>query len=360
MQPKHSETQSPHTFYGSDGPVSSMVSVFGSFLLIPLLIMLIASIKFGRNWWRARFWKTALRNGQTPTQGDCAVQGTVQLGKDSARAVRVEITQRGSERLSKKVKHSWKEMERKVIANPFYITTPGGTRIRVEPSDDLRLIAKMNQTERIAADRRIRAAELGAGGQLFAFGSLQPHHGADAAWLLRAPRNRRMTLSTEPIHAHCQRNARFQLFWVILACLIVLIAQLIAVPYHARLWFGETVVGQVVEKQEIRRNKGIQYVVATRVGDRVDEHSLSRNQYETVAEGDSVWLRHVPWWPSNQQVGPKATAPSVVASWFTFPVLFLLIPLYFLITRQERDWWENKLNDYGSGPLPAPKPTVPR
>ena len=366
MQPQHTESQAPRTLYSSLGPVWSDVTIFGTILALPLAIVLIASVRWGRNRWRARAWKAALRDAERATEGDTVLRGTVELAANASMAVRVEVTQTGTENYSgDKVTHKWKEVGRKITANPFYIAEASGRRTRVEPSEDVLLVDRLDQIAKLEFDRRIRAAELSAGEPVFAVGSLQRGHdpeaaqdyrGASTTMVLRPPRKGRMILATEPLHARFERTARTQGIWMVFMCVVIVVFQLFAVPYHLRHWFGETVAAEVVDKREFVTTGGHRggatghHVITTQVGESQDEYDLASDLYDSVSVGDSVWIRRVPWWPSNQQLGARATASAALAIVSTI-LVSIFAGLYFFLAWLNRPWWEKPLNQKDSGPL---------
>ncbi len=371
MQQERSEPQTHETIVpGMDlNPVESLVTVFGLGLALPLVMILVALVAWSRARWRARAWRASQGEGEVLVEGDVVLQGTVEHAAGSSVAVRVEITQVGTEKIKKdEWRHRWKEVDRKVTANPFYIAEVRGKRVRVEPSEDLVLVDAMDQTTVLDHDRRVRAAELTAGEQVFAMGSLQRAHDPEAAQgyrgqstplVLRPPKKGRMMLASEPLQARFERTARFHIIWVIVWGIILLIFQLVAFRYHVRHWLGETVHAEVIHKEKYTSTSGQRggatphYVIKCQVGDRQYDEELQSGQYHAITVGDSVPVRRVPWWPSNQQVGATATVYFALGL-VSVILLPLVLGFHLRIVYRRRPWWDHRLIDGGSGPLAEP------
>ena len=79
------------------------------------------------------------------------VAGTVELAQGEHVAVRVTVSQKGSERAVKNgYVHQWREAERTVEARPVYVRHASGARVRVEvPAvpNDVGLVDALDQKE---------------------------------------------------------------------------------------------------------------------------------------------------------------------------------------------------------------------
>jgi len=105
--------------------------------------------------------------------GEAIVLGTVEHARGEETAVRVEITQDGTESESSgSWSHSWSERERRLQVRPFYLRHGSGRRIRVEPPGRVLLVDDMDGCIRVNLAERIRVAELTPGEKVFAHGVL--------------------------------------------------------------------------------------------------------------------------------------------------------------------------------------------
>lgn len=71
-------------------------------------------------------------------EGAFVLAGKVAYGKEQPEAMRVEITQHGTEVEGSggSWRHKWTEVHRKLTVHPFYVVRSSGERVRVEPTPD--------------------------------------------------------------------------------------------------------------------------------------------------------------------------------------------------------------------------------
>ena len=106
MQQEGSKPQALGTIsqWSALGPVASQVLVLGLDLALPLAVMVVGLVQWGRYRWRASVWRATLREDEPLGEGDTVLRGRVEHATGSARAVRVAITQEGTEKISKNLK----------------------------------------------------------------------------------------------------------------------------------------------------------------------------------------------------------------------------------------------------------------
>ena len=155
--------------------------------------------------------------------GPIVLHGRVEKSEGGRHAVRVEVTQEGSESENSGVwSHTWTETSRRVFVEPFYVVDAAGRRTRVEPRDDVLLVDTMNHKAPGKRTLRICSAELTPGEEVWASGELtsapDPEgttggYRGGAGLVLRAPPGQRMLLSSEPLAARFEAKAPFHTRW---------------------------------------------------------------------------------------------------------------------------------------------------
>jgi hypothetical protein len=193
-------------------------------LLIALLLLALGSM------WLFCLWQWALAKKSAAAakvdferqsalrDGARFVSGKVELGEGESVAVRVTITQHGSEIRGKSPTHKWTETERRVEKRPFYLRLDSGERVRVDAANAaVLLVDKLDRMHWVQKWERQKRAQLDAGERAFAKGILRRRHDPNAAgvgyrdagesWVLM-PLAGRIHVSTEDVAQRHQLRAR--------------------------------------------------------------------------------------------------------------------------------------------------------
>jgi hypothetical protein len=304
--------------------------------------------------------------------GEIILHGTVEHAVKAPHAVRVEVTQEGSEAESSgSWSHSWKEVDRRLLVHPFYLRlSRGGARIRVEPDAKAYLVDDLDGIVCVNTARRVRIAELTPGEEVYVHGVLS--HGLDPeasagyrddhhALVLRSPARRPMLLSSEPLGERFLQRAR--LHGGVAAFLLVVFAiwQLILLPYHARVAVGESVEATIVKLNHYTTTDSEGDVVnhyqlqtsVPRLGGFKDE--VSHETFAQLREGQRVPVVVAPRiypWVDRAIFGARASLH--VAEEIVLALSLALAAVgYFYHARSSLPWYRRKVNESYSGRLPG-------
>ncbi len=292
------------------------------------------------------------------------VVGVVEKSKKNKEIVKVEVTQEGEEKESSGVwSHSWKEVKRQVKTAPFYLRCSDGERIRVEPCPEVFLIDDMDGHILVDQKTRSRFAQLVPGEEIIAKGMLSSGHDPEGmsdyrslpkGWILRAPKQGQLYLSSEPLSARFAHWRRFYMKSLVIFLLVFLAIQAVLHADHLRFLDGETELVVVVSKDtyETTDDDGdttTHYTIesTTPWGDTYDGN-VNRLVYVEADVGMEIPLRH-----SNQrylQYGAHPTLNVYLAGMLTFTWLIVLF-LYRRAKKMATPWYLGKLEDHSSGRL---------
>ncbi|MRG91411.1 hypothetical protein [Polyangium spumosum] len=354
-------------------PPWSYVAVFA--LDVLLLLALAFCLRELRRARRAAVEADAVVKPDAPLfEGARFVAGVVEFARGEEQAVRVTITQEGTEQVDKNnnKSHTWEERGREVEARPFYLCQPGGERVRIEPPDDVMLVDTLDQKEWLAPAQRKRRAELLPGewavveGRLYkapdpeADGQAAGYRQAAATgWVMRPSPQKGMHVSTEGLSRRHELRARaFQ--WT---CLwVVLLGLFMNAPlftYRARLFLGENVVatyqGKRVYtstskgKQKNHYTVHVTYERAPEEGGLID---VDDDDYDELPnQRGEIWVRRVPLFEAATALGQGSSVWSVL--WVAAALIVGLAWLRVQSTHGYRRWYEGRVVDKGRGPLPV-------
>ncbi len=213
---------------------------------------------------------SAVNPGVALFEGARFVAGKVELAQGEPSAVRVTVTQKGTERAPKGIwSHCWTETARETSARPFYLVHESGARIRVEPPLDVMLVDGLDQKEWLERTERRLRAELAPGELAVVEGFLQRGEDPEAAdgkvgyrqaarqgWIMKPIRRGKMHISTEALsrrHLLRARAFRYALAWMIAAALG---GQVPLRTYYLRVFFGKDVEAEYTGKFAVETKGG--------------------------------------------------------------------------------------------------------
>ena len=262
-------------------------------------------------------------------------------------------------------KTRWTEIDRKLNVRPFLLETAVG-KVRVEPDDGTFLIDDLETLPREGPLRK-RFAEVSDGDTLFAMGTLVEladaksggYRAGGRIWVLQPPSNGHMMLSTKPLETAHASRVRSRVVSFIAIGLLVLLAQLLAIPYHFAVFTGTQDEAAVVTARcdYIRgtsESKTHYHYAKYRLlsSNHKSEARVSETDYPRMPVGTVI--------PVNVRRGagePRITlGPGVTtnAGVSLVPLLLIVIALivFPLLIRRTRPWWErDKLVNVVSGTL---------
>lgn len=309
-------------------------------------------------------------------EGARFIAGTIEYAQGENVAVRVTITQDGSEETDKNnhKSHAWVEKEREILARPFYLRHPTGARVRVESPDDVMLVDTLDQKEWLHPTRRKLRAELLPGEWAAVEGRLckapDPEGSGQAAgyrqaavtgWAMKPSPQKGMHVSTESLSRRHELRAR-AFKW---ACAwVVFLGFLMNAPlftYRARVFLGENVVatyrGKGIYTSTSKGKRKNEYTVHVTyepapgvAGDR-DLIEVDKDDYmELPGNQGEIRVRRVPGFPVATALGQGSSVWSVL--WGAAAAIVGLAWFRVLSTHIYRRWYESRVIEKGKGPLP--------
>lgn len=312
-------------------------------------------------------------------EGARFVAGEVELAQNEPLAVRVTITQTGTEQHGSKggVNHRWTETDRETEVRPFYIRHASGARIRVEPGAyEVLLVDALDEEHWTHRHARKRRATLSAGESAIVEGELVRGHdpeasgegyrGSSAGWVLR-PRDGVVHISTEDLGRRHSLRARAFAIALFVLPFFALAAQLPTITAHARMFAGHDEQAHYVQRANwtTRNNKGRTiYHYAVRYAPRdtgvTDTVEIDSDDYHGLPDGRgltddgprTIWVRRVPAMPFATNIGAGVT----VNAWLLVLSAMATAGVGYWVWKRHayRRWYERALEEGGSGSLPTP------
>lgn len=345
------------------GPTSAVVLGLGfgtgGFLAL-FCVALLLRFRWSR---RATAARERYQPSREMTLGETILEGTVEYEAGANHAIRVEISQDGTESENSGVwSHTWRERRRSMKVRPFFLRTAEAL-VRVEPDAEVRLIDEADRTVRLNLASRTRIAELTPGERVWAHGILERrelHESRDETrWVLRPGPG--MEISSLPLGERARRRASN---YGVIATSIALAAllwhgALLWSGYPARLVHGVSVTGEIESTEHSISHdedgdthiytvtvKATEPQSATRASwtDRID-----KDLHDRLERGRPIPVCIVPG-GSGHQIGECAA----------FNVMFLItaigmhlatIILQVVKARRPIGWFEGPLVEQGKGKL---------
>lgn len=265
------------------GPVEvyhHLGAVTSRFALFMGVLVLVASLVFLLLRWHVA--RTQSEEATTLGQGEALLRGTVVFARDHRAAMRTEILQVGIERRGKHgPRTQWREVDRKSEVFPFYLKRPNGERVRIEPSQETQLIDTIRTVSDVAAlnvastqgtvkassrmGGRRGVAELSENEDVWIRGSIVSgidpeaegsYRGQAAVPILRASKAQPLVVATAPLDTTARHMAFFELQFVMLASVLMLVFTAFVVAPVVDRGMGEERTGTVTSCIMTRNSKG--------------------------------------------------------------------------------------------------------
>jgi hypothetical protein len=356
-----------------------------SALLILLLVVALGAM------WLFSLWQWALARRSAAAakvefeqhsalrEGARFVSGKVEYADGESVAVRVTITQHGSEVQGKNASHRWTEVERKVDKRPFYLRLDSGERVLVDTTNaDVLLVDKLDRLHWVQKWQRQKRAQLDVGERAFAEGILRKRHDPNAAgvgyrdvgtrWVLM-PRARRIHVSTEDVSQRHKLRARAFAWAVVLLPLWAMGALLPVYPYFARLKDGRDEQAEYLGRYHYTTDtsKGPKHYWMVRFSTErgygsveVDESDYNRAlpEYDEVPLDvrRTIWVRVVDGSPKLTTLGRGST---VHFGWWCLSLAIVCgVGGWVAKKHRHKRWYERSLDEDGNGLMPAPNGSV--
>lgn len=310
-------------------------------------------------------------------EGARFVRGQVEFSEGTNLAIRVTISQEGTQRAYKNGHtHTWTEIDRQIEALPFYVRTTNGDRIRVEPPVDVMLVDRLDQMEWLAPAFRRRRAELTSGEGAVVEGRLEQGmdpelHGPNGTyrttgskgWIMKPTKRRGMYVSTESLSRRHELRARAFSRTMIFVVIINVIAASVLFQYRTSLLFGRNVAATYGGKKHYQTRDSKGRVIghyAALVSYMDDPNYVFSEQVDLdyddfvklPQKSGRIWLRYVPGknWATTLGVGVSVNSALLIIS-----AIFVGIGFYRVIrAKLHRRWYEGHVVEQGHGPLPVP------
>ena len=350
-------------------PTFSLVMVYGVLLggcLVWLLLQLLLTLRARTFARRAE----ASYAGEAPLQpGPAVLYGEVEYAVTEERAVRLEVDQDGVEREdSGNWTTRWTEVDRRVMAAPFYLRLPSRERVRVEPTEAVHLVDDMEGVIRVNRARRTRVAELTPGEKIYAAGELAEGRDPEAgtggyrdtptALVLGGAPGKPLYLSSRPLGEGLRRQARFDGRSALVILVTAALFQLLLSGYHRRLWSGHDATAEVVSLRH--------YTTTANDGDTSHHYEVTassegvadalvdevgRDDFASLSKGKVVPWRLVPGSPECAAIGRGATISGLI--FLPAALLVTGFVVFYVMRRRRKPWYEqSRVVDRHDGRLP--------
>jgi hypothetical protein len=364
-----------YTARGLVSPSLTLLFVYG-LAFVMFVAFVNAIMRARRHAARAREATASVATKEPAAQGYAVLRGTVESEDPERPAVVVTITETGTERKQKgKWSHTWTEINRKIEVEPFYLVLASGTRVLIEPGQDIFFVDKLERVH--GGNPRTRAARLDNGEIVHVSGTLVDgwhtpragdaqgglYRGGAPTGLVMRPGKERMLLSTEPLARRPQRlQSAHRAMAIVLAVTLLLMNGLLFGSTHLVQFFGEVSELRVLatrtwltrHKNNTTRHYGVTGAYPKGDGTELPlEDEVSAEAYAIVTSGGQakVPFRVVHAWPTQYAIG---TGPTIGVTRIIFSIFALvgLVVIYAVLLDSAREWYDRKkVVEQGSGRL---------
>lgn len=347
----------------ASAPTSWGIVILTSVATLALIALTIVRIRKRRR--LAREAASLLDTNVTLHEGDVVLTGVVEHADNHDVAVKIDVTQHGTENESSgSWSYSWSEVDRKIVVKPFYLVLADGTKIRVLAPPDVEVADALDQKVFINHTNRVLSAELIPGEALHVQGRLERgsmlkpggeagYRDAQYEWQL-VPSHGRMLLSSEPLGRGLEQRAQFHRGYLIRFSCVFITLQVMFANFYSRALAPDRVV-MVVDKQYTQTtdddgNPVDNYAVTLLIGTANESFDINLADYNRVLPGTDVVIRKGVL--SGYELGNKPTL-----FFLTIVGALLIVPAFALIyavrRTTTRPWFRRKVNHSGSGRLPG-------
>lgn len=347
----------------ASAPTSWGVVILTSLATLALIAQTIVRIRKRRR--LAREAASLLDTNVTLHEGDVVLTGVVEHADDQDVAVKIDVTQHGTENESSgSWSYSWSEVDRKIVVKPFYLVLADGTRIRVLAPPNVEVADALDQKVFIDHTNRVLSAELIPGEALHVQGRLERgsmlkpggesgYRDAQYEWQL-VPSHGRMLLSSEPLGRGLEQRAQFHRSYLIRFGCVFVTLQVMFANFYSRALAPDRVV-MVVDKQYTQTtdddgNPVDNYALTLQIGTTNETFETTLADYKRVRPGTEVVIRKGVL--SGWELGNKPTL-----FFLTIVGALLIVPAFALTyavrRAKTRPWFRRKVNHSGSGRLPG-------
>jgi hypothetical protein len=349
--------------WGYGEGLQAPVNIYVINVAVPFLVIGALFVGYWRRRRRAIQAARAEARANEPAEGEgeVVVRGKVRDVEGGGAAVRVTVEQLANEGQEKgQWKTTWSECGRRTEANPFTLELSNGSRLRVEPGDEPRLIDKLGpwvRSDRKPGEPALRTASaaLEVGEDVYATGEigtrLDPaagYRGAEVR-VLRPPKSGPMHLSTQGLARPFRVQARRFASWIVGLVLLAAFVQLAAVQFHVALWLGERKAAVIEERWEVpaAKKKNTEYFVTYRLigSGEVVKDAIEIEDWDRLAPGTFVPV-HVS--SLETTLGPHPNITGIIPMLSTVAlIVFGVIGL--TACYRKRAWYERRLVETRSG-----------
>jgi hypothetical protein len=345
-------------------PTASWIVVLGGSLLnVWMIIVAMARARQRRT--LAREAAALLDRKHELHEGEVVLTGVVEHADDHEVAVKVDITQHGTESESSgSWSHKWVEVDRKIHVKPFYLVLADGTKVRVLAPRNVEVADQLDQKVMIRDDHRVLTAELVPGEALHAQGRLERgsilkpggetgYRDAAYEWQL-VPSHGRMLLSSEPLGSGLEARAGFHRRYAIrFACWFVLL-QVMFLNFYSRALAPDRVAMLSSKTIEESTDDDGDIVHTTHLIVRIDNENhdfqVDGDDFDRAVVGSDIVVRKGVLF--GWDIGNKPTLffMTFLAGILLGPTLWLV---YLVRRKSTRPWFRRRMTSSGSGRLPG-------
>lgn len=345
-------------------PTASWIVVIGGSLL-NLWMIIAATARVRQRRKLAREAAALLDHVHELREGEVVLTGVVEHADEHDVAVKIDITQHGTESESSgSWSHKWLEVDRKIVVKPFYLVLADGTKIRVLAPPNVEVADELDQKVMIRDDHRVLSAELVPGEALHAQGRLERgsilkpggetgYRDAAYEWQL-VPSHGRMLLSSEPLGSGLEARAGFHRRYAIrFACVFVLL-QILFLNFYSRALAPDRAVMLSNKTIEESTDDDGDIVHTTHLILQIDRENhdfqVDRDDFDRAMPGTDIVVRKgllFGWDLGNK---PTLFIGNFIASILLGSMMWII---YLVRRKNTRPWFRRRMNSSGSGRLPG-------
>lgn len=356
-----------------DRTESESAAIFvGGFVLAAVGGMLAIAIGFALFHRRRSLIEKSFNPTAPLRDGEGVVFGKVET-EDRQPGIIIRVEQVGKEWCHKGAwNHSWTEVNRQKLVRPFFIRTPNGQLVRIEPEQNVKVHDEFSRTDRGSLTQRVRTAELTHGEEVHVFGTVTgagtaatqgAYRDSGQTPVVRAPRIGAMQISSEKPGETANKRSKFYRGWAIGLLLWMLFALTIMHGNYVTLMLTGDVVMATPNATKVWREWvkpknqpgywRYHYMVRASAEGNILEEEVSQSLYNQVSAGEYGKLPFLvsSVRPSVYQFGTEPLTSD--GAGFVGALVAIVLGLAFpLFARSSRPWYDQKrFNEGGGGRL---------